>query len=157
MEVTITMLIASLLIAITFTSYSLIIKSFQSFSTKNNQLGVLLTLDHLLTCDFEQAMAINKTTDGITISKEIQVVNYVFKPDFIVRIASRTDTFKVQTNSIITSYENLPIAEGIDEQSPTQLDELSFTLTYNGEQIPYIYHKLYSSSNLYNISPNASN
>ena len=157
MEVTVTMLIASLLIAITFTSYSLIIKSFQSFSTKNNQLGALLTLNHLLTRDFEQAVAINKTIDGITISKDIQVVKYVLKPDFIVRIAARTDTFKVQTNNIITSYENLSIAEGFDEQSSTRVDELSFTLTFNDEQIPYIYHKIYSSFNLYNNDPNAIN
>jgi Tfp pilus assembly protein PilE len=157
LEVSITMLITGLLIAITYTSYSIIVKSNLQFNTKNDEMGVLISLDHLLKRDFDKAESIYKNENGIYMKGRSIAVNYEFTPSYIVRHSSRIDTFKVQTQDIITSFENVPLTEIQETEEQNRIDELGFTLTYKGAQIPYIYHKLYSSANLINRNPNASN
>ena len=156
-EVTIAMLITGLLIAITYTSYSIIVKSYQAFSTKHEDLVVLNNIDHLLKRDFFKAEIIYKTNDGIELKQNNVIIAYEFKPDYVVRHTVRIDTFKVQTQALITTFENLPINDVQDTEEQNWIDGLSFMLVYKNEQIPYIYHKMYSSVNLINRMPNASN
>jgi len=157
LEITITMLITGVLIAITYTSYIIIIKSYQSFTAKNDEMAVLVTVDHLLKRDFEQAETIYKTQEGISLKKDNQLISYQFKPDYIVRNAAKPDTFKVQTQDVITSFENIPISEVQETEEQNRVDEFGFTLMYKTEQIPYLYHKEYSSENLIQRNPNAVN
>lgn len=156
-EVTIAMLITGLLIAVTYTSYSIIVKSYQAFSTKHEDLVVLNNIDHLLKRDFFKAEIIYKTSDGIQLKQNNTEIGYEFKPGYIVRHAVRIDTFKVQTLEVIATFENLPITDVQAVEEQNRIDGLSFTLVYKNEQIPYIYHKMYSSVNLINRIPNASN
>jgi prepilin-type N-terminal cleavage/methylation domain-containing protein len=157
MEVTITMLIAGILIAITYTSYSIIIKSYRSFTAKNEDIVVLVSLDHVLQRDFDRADIILKQTDGITLKNSNQMIKYTFSPDFITRIASKMDTFKVQTQEVNTSFDNIPMGEVQADDEQNRLDDLAFTLVFQNEKIPYHYHKLYSSDNLINRNPHANN
>ena len=157
LEVTITMLIAGLLIGITYTSYSIIIQSYHSFTSKNDDMAVLVTLDHLLKRDFTRADIITKTPNGINLAGAGNVVDYQFTPDFVIRSATRIDTFKVQTRDMNTSFENSPISEITDTEEQSRVDQLDFTLIFQNEKIPYHYHKLYSSVNLIQRNPNAIN
>lgn len=157
LEVTITMLIAAILLGITYTSYSIVVKSYRSFTIKNDNMAVLISLDHLLKRDFGKATIVIKDADGIDLKNDQQLIKYSFNPDFIIRTSIRVDTFKVQTQDVITSFENVPLNEIQDTDEQNRLDEVSFTLLYQNEKIPYHYRKLYSSENLIQRNPNAVN
>lgn len=157
LEVTITMLVTVLLIGITYTSYSIMLKSYHSFTDKNEDMAILVNLDHLLKRDFGQADIILKTADGVALKKGDMLTNYIFNPDFVVRIAARTDTFKVQTQELTTTFESIPLTEIQDTEEQNRVDEMGFTLLFQNEKIPYLYHKPYSSENLIKRNPNAGN
>jgi prepilin-type N-terminal cleavage/methylation domain-containing protein len=155
MEVTVTMMIAAILMGITYTAYTIVNKSYLSFNTKNNDMAEVELLDQLLKRDFDQAGVIQKNTGGIVITNTGQTIQYVFTPDFITRTSVITDTFKVKTDSLMTSFEGQPIDEAGSSEEQNRLDELSFTLIYQNENIPCHYHKQYSSVNLMQRNPNA--
>jgi len=157
LEVTITMLITGLLIGITYTSYSIVVQSYKAFSVKNDEIAVLVTLDHLLKRDFDKAEIIYKTQDGLMFKQDNQIVNYEFMPDYILRSSARIDTFKVQTQAIITTFVNMPINEVQETEEQNRVDGLGFTIIYKTEQIPYLYHKQYSSVTLMQRTTNALN
>ncbi|MDP9080023.1 MAG: hypothetical protein M3O71_21565 [Bacteroidota bacterium] len=155
MEVTITMLVSAILIAITYTSYSIVTKSYNSFTGKNTDLAVLVSLDHLFTRDFEKANAIVKDSTGILLQRDSNSIRYEFAPDFIIRRAARIDTFKVQNQEVTTSFENIPLPGLRSDSVQNIIDELDFTILYQKEKITYHYHKSYSSENLIERNPNA--
>lgn len=157
LEVTITMLIAGVLIGITYTSYSIVFKSYHSFTTKNEDMAVLINLDHLLKRDFEKADTILKDASGIVLTKDNQLIKYTFMSDFVVRTAARIDTFKVQTQDVNTSFESVPIVEIQATAEENRIDGLDFILIFQNEKVPCHYRKLYSSENLILRNPNAVN
>ncbi|SHL98404.1 type II secretion system protein J [Mucilaginibacter sp. OK098] len=157
MEVTITMLIAAILIAVTYTSYSIVIKSYNSFTNKNNDMAVLVSLDHVLKRDFEQSKTILKDSAGFSFRKESILIRYEFSADYIVRKAARIDTFKVQNQDVSASFENVPLLELQTTAAQNIIDELDFETLYQKEKIGYHYHKTYSSENLIEKNPNAIN
>jgi prepilin-type N-terminal cleavage/methylation domain-containing protein len=157
LEVAITMLIAAILLGITYTSYSIVVKSYRSFIAKNDNTTVLISLDHVLRRDFAKATVVIKDADGIELQTDQQLIKYAFNPDFIIRSSTRPDTFKVQTQDVITAFENLPLGDVQDTPEQNRLDELSFTLLFQNEKIPYHYRKQYSSENLIQRNPNAVN
>jgi Tfp pilus assembly protein PilE len=155
LELTITMLITALLIGVAYASYSIIVKSYRSFNLKNEDMGVLISLDHVLKRDFDQADVILKTSDGITLKSEQKIIKYTFNPGFITRESVKTDTFKVETQLVQTSFETTAVNDIQDTEEQSQLDDLTFSLLYQNEKIPYHYHKSYSSVNLIKRNPNA--
>jgi hypothetical protein len=157
LELTIAMLLTGLVISITYASYNLIVKSHLSFSKKNNELTVLTTLDYLLKKDIAQAVLITKTATGIILIKRDVRVHYQFQPDFIVRVTTRSDTFKVKTDDIIATFEGTPVNDNPEPQKLDHIDELQFNVHFHQEKIPYIYHKVYSAVNLIPPDPDASN
>ncbi|MDB5008616.1 MAG: hypothetical protein JWP45_3009 [Mucilaginibacter sp.] len=148
LELTVTMLITALLIGITYTSYSIIVKSYRSFTLKNEDMGILISLDHVLKRDFDLADVILKTSDGLTLKSDQKIVKYTFNPDFITRESVKTDTFKVETQLVQTSFETILVNDIQDAEEQNRLDDLTFSLLYQNEKIPYHYHKNYSSINL---------
>jgi len=157
LEVTIAMLIAGLLIAITYTSYSIIIKSYKSFTAKNQNIAVLVSLDHVLRRDFDRADMVLKTSNGIALKNSSQVITYTFSPDFVTRETGKIDTFKVQAQEMKAGFENIPVEELQTTGEQNRLDELAFILIFQNEKIPFHYRKLYSSDNLIKRNPNAVN
>jgi Tfp pilus assembly protein PilE len=155
MEVTITMLIAAILIGITYTAYSIIVKSYISFSKKNEDMAVLVRLDELLKKDFAHSEIILKDNNGISFNSDDHVVKYQFNPDFIVRTTTRADTFKVKTGVINTTFENQAVNEVSATDEQNRLDDLDLILLFQDEKIPYHYHKQYSSANLIQRNPDA--
>lgn len=157
MEVTITMLISAVLIGIAYTSYSIIIKSYQSFNDKNNKLAILYDLDHLLRRDFDQATVISKEESGIDIKKDSILISYQFYPGFVTRKSTRIDTFKVETDGLIANFENAPVNGLAGSGELNRVDELLFNVQLEKEKIPYHYSKIYSSENLLENTPDAIN
>lgn len=157
LEVTIAMLIAGVLIAITYTSYSIIVKSYGSFTHKNQDMAQLVRLDEWLKKDFAHAEIVQKDSAGIVLNSADRHIKYKFDPDFIVRIEIRTDTFKVKPETVITSFEDQPVNELPTTEELNRLDDLQLDILFQDEKIPYHYHKQYSSANLINRNPNALN
>jgi prepilin-type N-terminal cleavage/methylation domain-containing protein len=156
MEVTVAMLISAVVIGITYTSYSIIVKYYASYNKKNTAVGELATVDHLLRRDFDKADSIQTDTAGVVFYENEQKVKYEFNPNFIVRKAAGIDTFKVDTKTLSLLFEGVPVNDELSTGRKT-IDELSFTLLYEKAEIPYHYHKLYSSENLLNSVTNAIN
>ena len=154
-EVTIAMLISAIVIGITYTVYSIISRSYNSFNNKNEAIAVVVRLDELLQKDFDRSAYISKDTTGITFQGPNNVVSYKFNPDHIVRTGLITDTFKVTPDSVNAFFEmksiNIP---GLSTEE-NRLDELDLTITFQNEKITYHYRKVYSSENLFNSKADA--
>jgi prepilin-type N-terminal cleavage/methylation domain-containing protein len=148
MEVTITMLIASILMGITYSTYSIISRSYLAFNTKNKDMAELQQLDHYLKKDFDRAEFIQKNAEGILLKNNDRIITYSFQPDFVLRISSITDTFKVKNAEINTLFEGLPVDLSGSSDEQNRIDELSVSLLLQNEKIPYHYYKRYSSLNL---------
>ncbi len=157
LELTITMLVTALVIGITYTSYLIVFKSYTSFNTKNNELAVLVNLDHVLKRDFEKAEIVLKDTDGIALTIGENYIKYEFKPDFVVRHTIKKDTFKVQTQYVNFAFENVAINDVKNTVEQNRIDELGFTIVLRNENFSYHYHKQYSSANLIQRNPYAVN
>jgi len=157
LEVTITMLVAALVMGITYSAYSIIIKSYGAFNKKNQDMAVIVRLDEWLKKDFSSAEIILKDTVGIAMNSTDRHIKYRFDPDLIIRTEIRSDTFKVKTDSLVLSFEGLPINEYSLTDEQNRLDDLDLVILFQGEKIPYHYHKQYSSVNLINRNANAVN
>ncbi len=148
LEMTVSMLVAGIVIGITYTVYIIVIKSFGSFQAKNEDMQVIIRVDQLLRKDIAKADLVFKTNNGIAVQSGGQTISYDFEPDYLLRTAGIVDTFKVKIQAVNTFFENIPITEQAETEEQNRLDDLSFTLLYQEEKIPYHYHKQYSAVNL---------
>jgi len=157
MEISIVMLISAIVIGIAYTAFNIINQSYSSFQHKNEDIAVLVRLDELLRKDFSRANTISRTTNGIFVKTGIDSVTYEFEPDFTVRISTIIDTFKLNVQDVVTTFETSPITAISPVTEQNRIDELNFSIIFENEKIPYYYHKQYSSSNLIERNPNAIN
>ncbi|MBW4890133.1 hypothetical protein KXQ82_10420 [Mucilaginibacter sp. HMF5004] len=161
MEVTISMLIAAIVIGITYTSYNIIGKSYLSFKTRNDDIAVLNRVDELLKRDFEQANMIADSGNGLLINKDNMTdVHYEFNRGTIIRKSGVIDTFKVSMTDLKTAFEgnlNNNQTEANTTSESARIDELSFTINFKDLNIPCHYQKMYSSLNLIQRNPDAVN
>ncbi|HJP63617.1 MAG TPA: prepilin-type N-terminal cleavage/methylation domain-containing protein [Mucilaginibacter sp.] len=155
MEVTIAMFISAIVIGITYTIYSIISHSYNSFNGKNETMAIIVRLDELLQKDFDKADLILKDTAGIAFQKANNIIKYKFDADHVIRIGLIADTFEVKVDSANTFFET----KSIDAISPSNelncLDGLDLLISTQNEKIMYHYHKQYSSENLFKRNPNA--
>jgi len=157
MEVTVVMLIASVVIGMAYTVYSIVVQSHGAFKTKNDNLAVVVRLDELFKKDFAHANMILKDEKGIIFKNQEQLVSYQIEPSYIVRTAGIIDTFKVSTQQLITTFEEQPVTDVSTEEEQNRIDDIELTLLFENEKIPYHYHKQYSSVNLIQRKANAIN
>jgi Tfp pilus assembly protein PilE len=157
MEITVVMLISAIVIGIAYTAFNIINQSYHSFQQKNEDIAVLVRLDELLRKDFARANTVSKTTNGIFVKIGTDSVSYEFESDFTVRTSSITDTFKLNAQDVVTSFEAGPITAINPVTEQNRIDELDFSILFENEKIPYSYHKQYSSANLIERNPNAIN
>lgn len=168
MELTVSMLLAALVISITYTALQVVTRSYQSFSQKNQELAELVRLDELLKKDFSVAQGIYKAEGGIRLpgaAPDGSQVSYTFGSQTILRsTALVTDTFKVAPVSIQLRFEGQQVEQQteepgtIEERVPSEaarIDELQLELIYKDEKYPYHYYKRYSSENLINRTQHA--
>ena len=145
-EITISMLIAAIVIGIGYTAFLIISGSYRSFRQKSEDLESLIQLDRLLKKDFAGADSIFKTANGLQFRRNRDSVQYDFQPDFIIRNSTITDTFKFQNQDVQPLFENQAVNSSDVEQD--RIDELNLTIVFRDEKIPYHYYKEYSSENL---------
>lgn len=155
MEVTVTMLVAGLVIGLTYTCYSIVFKSYLSVKSKNDNTALLANLDHVLQRDFDQATIILKTADGLVVKKDSSQIKYAILSDYILRVSAKTDTFKVQSEGLATLFENAPVTDENETDEQNRIDDLSFTVHFQNEKMFCRYHKSYSSVNLIERGSNA--
>jgi len=156
-EVTISMMIAAIVIGIAYTAYTIINKSYLSYNTKHEEIAVLLRLNELMTKDFDHADIVEKSDSGLTIKMGINVINYVLAPNYIVRTSGIADTFKVKTQQISTSFAAQPLTEVGTDEEQNRVDELDMIVVYENKMFPYHYFKQYSSANLFQRKNDAIN
>jgi hypothetical protein len=157
MEVTVAMLLAAIVIAITYTVYTIIIRSYSSYNAKNSNMAVLIRLDELLRKDFEKAEIIYKTESGLSCTNGNKVAIYEFKPDAVIRTSGITDTFKVEVQAVSILFEHAPVSESATSDEETRVDEMQADLFLDGRKITNGYYKHYSSQNLIQRKSNAIN
>jgi hypothetical protein len=158
MEITITMLISAIVTGITYTAFSIITRSYHVFDSRHKDMAAVLRLDELLQKDFSRAEIVLKDTDGIALRDDsFRVIKYRFNPDYTLRIGITVDTFKVQSDSISTTFENSIVSGMRSTEEANRLDELALNIVLQDKKIPYHYRKIYSSANLINRYPNAVN
>jgi Tfp pilus assembly protein PilE len=156
LELTVAMLLSAIVIGITYTSFTIVSKSYSGFTERNNEMAVLIRLDELLQRDVSRSNAIYKEQDGVEFVQSGQTVKYIFLPEQVVRLSTVADTFKVKTVELKLSFEQHALT--VDESASSDqnlVDELELTLLYEDEKFPYHYVKQYSSENLIKRNPNA--
>lgn len=155
MELTIAMLISAIVIGITYTVYSIVSHSYNSFSGKSEDMALVARLDEWLKKDFDRAEIILKDTAGIVLHKNGELIKYKFDGDNVVRIGLKTDSFKIKNDSVSVLFENKIVSESTTSDEDKRLDEMDIQLLLQNEKITYHYHKVYSSANLIVRKPDA--
>lgn len=158
MELTVAMLISAIVIAITYTAYSMVSSSYITYTKKRNEMAVLIRLDELLMKDFLKSDHIFVERNTVRFNKNQLVITYKFEADKVIRTSMITDTFKVVTSNLASSFENMAMPEEPStNEEENRIDELAFNVFYNQQSFPYHYYKQYSSANLMNRHSNAIN
>lgn len=160
MELTVSMLVAAIVVMIAYTAYRIISNGYLDFTKKNQELGILISLDGLLKKDFGQATLVLQIAEGVYIQKERSQVLYKFYPGEIIRESVITDTFKVEVTersalfegSAVNGFSESAFSETLLQDTlrieASRVDQLDLTIRFRSEDIPYSYHKAYSSQNL---------
>ncbi|MGN8072590.1 hypothetical protein [Mucilaginibacter sp. 22184] len=154
METILVMVVTAILIGFSYSAYLLISRSYQSFNTKNKHMMTVLQLDKLLKKDFIQARLITLEDRHLIFHGDSMVTDYEFQPDYILRTRGLTDTFYVQSTAPVTAFEELR-SDSTQTGSDNTVDDLQLTVFLQKQKIPYHYHKLYSSENLFQPSTDA--
>jgi prepilin-type N-terminal cleavage/methylation domain-containing protein len=156
MEVIIAMMVAAIVISITYTVYEIVTHQFNKFQNDQETFVTLQRLDEALKSDFEHSSKINKA--GQTVSFEgSRAVTYRFTQDSITRMTRVSETFKVSVSGLRSSFTLDSSSTGATiPRADSLINNLSFEILLKGEPLPYFYHKVYSSENLVNY-PHAGN
>lgn len=153
METIIVMIVAAILIGFSYSAYLIVSRSFLSFSAKNRDMQTVLQLDRLLKKDFVQARLITRAGQHLIFRTDSVVTDYEFHQDYITRTKGLTDTFYVRSESPVTGFEERADSTATDTGS--RIDDLQLSVWLQKTKIPYHYHKLYSSENLFQSSTDA--
>jgi len=162
LEMTIAMLIAAIVIGITYACYGIVNKSYLSFKHKNEGIAILNLLDRLIRRDFDNADFVKRNPNGITIRQgDKPVISYRFEAGYIIRNADIIDTFKVENSKVQVFFER-QLKVNDDQTSDSnyeneRIDELRFDVSFQNETMTFHYNKQYSSENLIKRNPNAIN
>jgi len=157
MEVTIAMLLSAIVIGVCYTVFSIVTHSYHGYQLKHEGTASVLRLDELLQKDFERAEIVLKDTGGIALKNGARLIKYRFNTEYVLRVGITTDTFKVKTDSIVTTFEKKEVSTIDTDLESNRIDQLDIMITVEKETIPYYYHKLYSSVNLINRKLDAIN
>ncbi|WCT13654.1 PulJ/GspJ family protein [Mucilaginibacter jinjuensis] len=158
MEVVIAALVATLVITMAYTAYLMMNHAYLNFTNKNDDMQVLLRLDQLLKRDFNHSQRIMRDKQNLLFEDSTQTVRYEIGPEFIIRSALISDTFKIKTTIFNTAFAHHFVPEegaAIAEAQP--IDELALDILFRSDTISYHYNKNYSSKDLIRITQYAIN
>jgi prepilin-type N-terminal cleavage/methylation domain-containing protein len=155
LEVSISMLIAAIVIGIAYSAYNILSHSYLEYNKKKQETGVVLQLNQLLKKDFIKSDLILDDQGIVVFRNNGDIIRYEFTPDYVIRTSQIIDTFKVKSQQLNLSFEGQPV--DLTNEDAIRIDEADFTVLFENRLIPYHYYKQYSSVNLMQITPNAIN
>ena len=144
-EVTVSMLLAAISIAIAYTSYRVVSSSYQRFDTKNKNVSEFLFADKALKKDISFCSRMICIDDGISLITTEGEIIYRFSPDYILRnqFNLRTDTLFLRSAELRSSFEQQEVFSG------DLADRTSFIATLEDKTISLTYKKDYSAEELF--------
>ena len=144
LEVTIAMLLASVSIAIAYTAFTVVSRSYKNYDAKNKALSELALADKLLKKDFAGAEEIIRSENGITLNSKEKQISYEFDTQYILRIQNglRTDTFRLPVKNLFVGFQTIESTAG------GLVDKLQFVTTVMSEDILISSSKTYSAEEL---------
>ena len=157
MELVIAMLISAIAIGLMYSAYTIVSKSYLSFTGRNEDISTVLLLDQRLNRDISKAEVITRVNNTITMKSGKDTIRYNFAGSLVIRQSLLTDTFKVNTDGVLTSFESMNVDEPPADNQGKVIDDIRFILLFKGQKIPYHYHKAYSSVNLLQSTADAIN
>lgn len=146
LEVTVTMLISAICITICYTAYSLIQGYYIRFGEKNQQADLVLNLKHVLERDFQKALHVIKTDEGLMVKQDSLIIDYSFNDKQVLRQIKElhTDTFNIPIQRIDFYFE------GHEVNVADTIDRLNLTIMMNSKMsVPLYINKNYSSADLF--------
>lgn len=156
LEMVIAMLITGIVIAMAWSVFSLVLRSFDAYQSKHNDTEQLTRLNILLQKDFYKATIITRDSGGIRLLTDTTSVRYELDSSFIVRHTVVTDTFKFQVTDPVFTMNSVPVAnEPRMSEEEKRIDHFNVTILFNKRAIPYFYDKKYSSQDLINRTDHA--
>ncbi|MBC7913519.1 MAG: prepilin-type N-terminal cleavage/methylation domain-containing protein [Pyrinomonadaceae bacterium] len=169
-ELSVSMAVSAIVIMMAYTVYTILGKGYRDFNVKNQEFSVLLRADEVLKRDFSDAGMILLTDRGILIKKDdLEIINYYFNDNEIIRKSTTIDTFKVKASQKDYSFESNPVYKNIEASKTeiaitdtlvlenSRIDEMKLIIIFRNELIPFSYHKHYSSLDLSNRKAHAIN
>lgn len=148
MELTIAMLLAVLVSGITYTAYTITAHAYRNFHRRSDSIVSMVKVNELLMKDFSRADTLFRSDSGIVIRHDSTWIRYEIDSSGIIRNSGRCDTFKMQIQELSVSFEGQPVNFIPPVQEADRLDELSFSVLFEKQKIPYHYFKTYSSASL---------
>jgi len=146
MEVTVSMLIAAIAIAITYTAAHIVTVTYGDYQKKQDHVAAFSLLDRLLKQDFKRSGKLVKTDNGVQLETTGGLIQYEFADDYVIRdqYTLGTDTFRCDPKAVICTFEKRVVISG------ETIDQLELQTTLQKEEVPLIYHKTYSAQDLIN-------
>jgi hypothetical protein len=158
MELTVAMLLTSLVSITAYTAFTIIYRVFLQYQGRQEETAIMIQLDRTISQDMEQCMYVLKSAEGLVIINTSKRVSYRFLPTGVIRqISTNTaiDTFRVNLTDLNFYTEQQSIADdpSISVNTPPDkpVDEFSFVLLDHQLKIPYHYYKYYSAADLFNF------
>lgn len=142
MEMVVAMLLTAIVIGLTYTIFIIVAQSNRNFDRKSEALAEVRQLDALLQRDFGRAARIDCMDSTLVIQLQTAVVTYRFFSGFALRKSVATDTFRYRLLEQNAAFRGRPVGEnGIT-------DDFFLRIAIDEQQIPFHYHKTYSSEEL---------
>ncbi|WP_256014126.1 PulJ/GspJ family protein [Desertivirga xinjiangensis] len=162
MELTVSMIVAALVVSIAYSVYFLINKAYLDYRQRNQHFAELIQLDRLLKHDFRNADQLLLLSGQLYAKKGNKRISYEFNKSNIIRRAELADTFRlsVQDKNFMCENIKIPAGNAYNRASPDVLktdfdipehlrvDELALTVLFNNSPVRFIYKKRYSSVDL---------
>ena len=136
-ELIVAMLISSLVITISYYSYSIISRQFIYFRNINEYTIEITRLNTVLKTDFAESKYCSQQANGLSfVFEDNRKVSYEFYPEHIIRyMPGLTDTFHIQPANLNKLFFNEP------SNNPKGLiDELSFE-SQQDKEIKYFHYR----------------
>lgn len=146
LEVVISMLVVAVAIAVTYTAYHIISRTYSDYIKKQDRIASFTLADRLIKRDLLEADQVVRAGEGLKLFLPAGQVIYEFKNDYLIRnqYALQADTLKIPVKNLGYFFENGPVEDG------ARVDQLVFQTVLEGIDISLFYKKTYSAQNLFN-------
>ena len=145
LEVTVAMLLSAVSIAIAYTAFSILNKSYKGFDSRNKELAEFVLADKLLKRDFSEAKRLTRSETGIIMQLDSGIISYDFNEEYILRdqYGLRTDTLHLATIERRFTFEQ-------EESNVDSLvDKVQLNTVAGKEPVSLVYSKMYSAEDLF--------